>query len=121
MNILTAIGSFKDRGLIEKAQQFILEKVPARNKFIPICTLGSNPFAMPMMWPWYSAHLNEMEQLHPIHYERVIAAIVPYSGLGKQEQVAAFFSEYLVRNKSARDVITLSLEKSAIHARMRDG
>ena len=119
LNILTALGSFKEKELIEKAQRFMLDKVPSRNKFIPICALGANPFATSLMWQWYSANLTELEQLHPIHYERVIAAIVPYSGLGREQEVAAFFDDYLSRNKSIKEVVNLSLEKLTIHAKMR--
>ena len=36
MNILTALGCFKDDALIKKAQQYVLDNVPARNKFIPV-------------------------------------------------------------------------------------
>jgi len=116
MNILTAFGSFKDKYFIEKAQTFILEKVPPRNKFIPISALGANPSALPFLWQWYITNLEELEQLHPIHYERVIAAIVPYGGLGNEEEVKSFFNDYLIRKESAKDVVRLSLEKLEINS-----
>ena len=71
---------------------------------------------MPFLWKWYLAHSDELEQLHPIHYERVIAAIVPYAGLGNEDEVKSFFKEYLTHKESAKDVIKLSLEKLEIHS-----
>jgi len=54
-----------------------------------------------------------------IRYERVIAAIVPVCGLGKKEEVKAFFEQYLKQKNKARDVIQLSLERLEINERMR--
>ncbi len=118
-NILIALGSFKEERLIKKAQDFILEKVPDRNKFIPLCSMGTNPFAIPNIWEWYCAHITQIEQLHPLHHERVIAAIVPLGGLGKKDNVKSFFEEYLAGKKKARDVILMSLEKLDIYSKMR--
>jgi tricorn protease interacting factor F2/3 len=77
MNILIAQGCFKDRALIQKSQQFILDEVPARNKFIPVVAMAANPYAIPLLWDWYVSNLEQIEQFHPMLYERVVAAIVP--------------------------------------------
>ncbi len=119
MNILIALGNFKEKRLIEKVRHFIMEKVPDRNKFIPLVSMGTNPFAIPNMWEWYCAQLTQIEQLHPVHYERVIAAIVPLGGLGKEDKVHAFFQEYLAHNDKAIDVIMMSLEKLDVYSSMR--
>jgi len=119
MNILMALGSFGDRALIEKIQQYVLSEVPDRNKFIPIQYMASNPHAMPSMWHWYVSHVATLEQFHPSHYERIIEAIVPVCGIGKEEQVKAFFEDYMSQGDKARDVIKMSLEKLEINSRMR--
>ena len=119
MNILSALGCFKDKTLIEKALQYIMDNVPDRNKFVPIGHLSVNPYAIPHMWDWYETHLNELEQFHPMHYERVIAGIVPFGGLGKEEKVKRFFEDYMGKKKQAKDVIRLSLERLEINSRMR--
>lgn len=120
MNVLAALGSFQDREIIDKAQQFILDSVPNRNKFVPIGSLAANPSAAPLMWEWYVSHLNELEQFHPMHYERVVGAIVPVGGIGKEIAVKKFFEEYLKEKDLAKDVIKLSLEKLEINSRMRN-
>jgi tricorn protease interacting factor F2/3 len=119
MNILTALGSFRDKESIEKARKYILEEVPNRNKFVSICHMALNPHAIPDMWEWYVSNLESLEKIHPVHYERVVAGIVPVCGIGKEEEVRAFFTEYIRQKGKAEDAIQLALEKLAIYSRMR--
>jgi hypothetical protein len=71
------------------------------------------------MWDWYLSKLDRLEALHPVHYERVIAAIVPLGGLGREKDVRGFFDEYLKRKDKGKDVIRLALEKLEVNSRMR--
>ncbi len=119
LNILTALGCFKNDALIRKALQYVLDTVPARNKFIPVVAMSANPFAIPLIWDWYVSHLEEIEQFHPMLYERVVAAIIPAAGIEKADEVRAFFDDYMRKKDKARDVIKLSLEKLEINLRMR--
>ena len=119
MNILIALGCFQNPDLIKKAQNYVLEKVPARNTFIPVVAMASNPFAIPLMWDWYVSNLARIEKFHPMLYERVVAAIIPMAGLQKADEVKAFFEDYLKKTNKAEDVIKLSLERLEINLRMR--
>ncbi len=119
MNILAALGCFRGRDLIKKVLDYVLSEVPARNKFVPIGHLAVNPSAIPFMWEWFVSHLKEIEQFHPMHYERVIAGIVPVGGIGKEEEVRDFFNAYMTKTEKAKDVIKLSLEKLAVNSGMR--
>jgi len=119
MNILQALGSFRDRALIKRTQQYVLDQVPARNKFIPVDSLSSNPHAIPSMWEWFVSNVPTLEQFHPIQYERIIEAIVPVCGLGREEEIKAFFEDYMKQKTTAKDVIKLSLERLEINSRMR--
>jgi tricorn protease interacting factor F2/3 len=119
MNILIALGCFQKPELIKKAQNYVLEKVPARNTFIPVVAMASNPFAIPLMWDWYVSNLARIEQFHPMLYERVVAAIVPIAGLERADEVKAFFEDYMRKSNKAADVIKLSLERLEINLRMR--
>jgi aminopeptidase N len=120
MNILVALGCFREKKLIQRAQQYILGSVPGRNKFVPIVSMTANPNAVPYMWDWFRSHLNAFEQFHPLHYERVIVGIIPVCGLGREDEVTAFFREYMRKKSMARDAIKLSLEKLEINSRMRN-
>ncbi len=119
MNILAALGSFRAKASIDRAREFILREVPSRNKFVPICHMALNPMAIPDMWDWFLANLGLLEQLHPIHYERIIAGIVPLGGLGQQKRVEDFLLGYIREKRTSEDTIRLALEKLAIYERMR--
>jgi len=119
INLLTGMGCAADTRLITRVQQYTLDKVPYRNKFVPIASLASNPHAMPHMWDWFVAHLEQIEKFHPMHYERVIAMVVPSGGLGREDDVRAFLEQYAKEKDKVGDVIRLSLEKLEIFSRMR--
>jgi len=119
MNMLVAIGCFKDREILERVKRYVLEEVPDRNKFIPIGVMSENLIAIPSLWDWYQDNLMAFERFHPVHYERVIASLVPICGLGREEEVGNFFQEYMKKQEKLKDVVKLSLERLGIHSRMR--
>ncbi len=119
MNILTAMGCFSDRTLIEKTLQYALDTVPSRNKYIPIASVASNPHSETFMWDWYVANTDALEQFHPIHYERVIAGVVSRCGYRRADEVRAFFNTYVRQYPKVTDVVNLSLENMEINLRMR--
>jgi aminopeptidase N len=119
MNVLTALGCFKDTALVKSAAQYTLDKVPGRNKFIPLVSMAVNPHALPIMWDWYTEHVTELETFHPLLYERVIAGIIPIAGMVDPETVRSFFKKYLQDKLLAADIIRLSLEKLEINLNMR--
>jgi aminopeptidase N len=119
MNILIALGGFRDTTMIEEAQNYILMEVPNRNKFIPINSMAANPHAIPSLWEWFVSHLDLFEQFHPAHFERVIEAIVPIGGIEREAQVQTMFEEYMGQKDKAKDVIRMSLEKLRINSKMR--
>ncbi|MCP4683418.1 MAG: M1 family metallopeptidase [Desulfobacterales bacterium] len=120
MNILAALGTFSKTTLIERALGYILDKVPNRNKFIPIVSMAANPHAIPHMWDWYTSHIEALEHFHPLHYERVIAGLVPMCGIGREEEVKDFFKTYMSHKEMNTDVIKLSLERLEINCRIRE-
>ena len=120
MNILIALGCFKDTDNIKKSLQYVLDTVAPRNKFIPVVAMASNPYAVPLLWQWYVSNLEKIEQFHPMLYERVIGAIIPKSGMQNPDEVKAFFDDYMQKTDLAKDVIKLSLERLEINLRMRE-
>jgi aminopeptidase N len=119
MNILAAMTAFDRWELVEEALEFVLEKVPPRNQFIPIAAAAGNPVAMPRMWDWYQQRLDRLEQFHPMLYERVVTGIVPLGGLGHEEAVQAFFETYVQRRPQLKDAVELALENLEINSRLR--
>ncbi|MGD8722615.1 MAG: ERAP1-like C-terminal domain-containing protein, partial [Desulfobacterales bacterium] len=119
MNILIALGCFKEKEPLENALQFILDTVPGRNKFVPVVAMAANPHAIPLLWDWYESNLEQIEQFHPMLYERVVASIIPVAGMDQPQAVREFFEDYLQKTDRAADVIKLSLEKLEINLRLR--
>ena len=120
MNILVALGCFKEKEPLENVLQYILDTVPGRNKFVPVVAMAANPNAIPLLWDWYVSHLEQIEQFHPMLYERVVAAIVPMAGMDQPDEVKGFFEDYMNKTDKAKDVIKLSLERLEINLRMRN-
>jgi tricorn protease interacting factor F2/3 len=119
MNILVAMGCFKEKVSLQNSLQYILDTVPARNKFVPVVAMASNPYATSLLWDWYVSNLEQIEQFHPMFYERVVAAIVPVAGMDNPQEIKKFFEEYMQKTEKAKDVIKLSLERLEINLRMR--
>lgn len=119
MNIIMALGCFKEPSLIERSQQYILERVPDRNRFAALSSMAVNPHAVPLMWDWFKDTQDQLEQFHPVHYERVLASIIPICCLGKEREAKSFFDNYMAQTEKAGDTIRFSLERLEINSRMR--
>jgi tricorn protease interacting factor F2/3 len=119
LNILSALGCFVSSAEIERALQFALEEVPERNTFIPIVAMANNPAALQHLWIWYREHRGALERLHPLLYERIVAAVFPVMEGKQADEVKEFCEEYLRERPHMRDVMKLSLERLEINLRFR--
>ena len=119
MNVLGALGWFQERALMEASLGFVLESVPARNTFVPLVRAAGNPSARAFLWDWFCRHIENMESLHPVHFERIIGALVPSAGLDREEEVTAFFEAYMARKDLAKETIVMALERLEVNRRMR--
>jgi aminopeptidase N len=119
LNILYAFGAFREWEHTEKALAFTLDKVPPRNRFIPIVAASANPAAQNHLWPWYRDHLGTLEAMHPLLYERVITSIVALGAMQRQEEAEQFAADYLQDHPNFADAIRLALENLAVNVRMR--
>ncbi|MBT8341447.1 MAG: M1 family metallopeptidase [Desulfatitalea sp.] len=117
MNILAALGAFTDEALMERALAFSLTQVPPRNRFFPIVAAAANPLMQKSLWTWYQSRLSELETMHPLLYERIITAIVPYGGLGREDEVRTFGEAYMEQHPHITDAMRLALENLRINAR----
>jgi hypothetical protein len=66
-----------------------LEKVPDRIRFMPLVAAAGNPAAADRLWPWFESN-SSIEQMHPLLFERVVAAFVPGPGLQDPDRTRAF-------------------------------
>jgi tricorn protease interacting factor F2/3 len=119
MNILTAMGCLSDEAVMRKALAHTLEHVPQRNRHLPMVSCTSNPMAQGYLWDWFMDNIEQLETLHPLLLERVIDTLVPVCGLGREESVKAFLSDYLSRKKSSEATVRIALEFLAVNERTR--
>jgi aminopeptidase N len=119
LNIHMALGCFGSWEIVEPALDFVLAEVPARNQFIPIVSAVGNPRICRNLWPWFTRNVEQLEKMHPLLYERVVAAVIPFCGLFNKESVKAFFVDRMEQNDLAVDAIRLSFERLEIFDQMR--
>jgi len=120
VNILTALGGVTGGQLLSRVGQYILESVPPRNKFVPVMAMAENPVAADFLWQWYQDNLAALEQIHPMIYERIIAAVISAVGLKLPDKIETFFEAYIEKQPQTKDVIRLSLERLKINLLMRE-
>ncbi len=119
MNALHALGWLSSRELLGEALDFAFAEVPSRNTYIPIAAAAGNPLSFEWMWDWWQTHLPQLERLHRMHQERVIAAIVPFAGPGRAPEVAGRLRDYTRQRTDLAEAATLALELLQINGRMR--
>jgi tricorn protease interacting factor F2/3 len=119
VNVLVALGGFSEKAVIAKALDYVIHQVPARNQFIPIVSMSTNPTAIPLLWDWYTANITKIETFHPLLHERLITAIVPSAGIYRPDEIRAYFINYLSHSEKAKDAIKLALEKLEINLQTR--
>ena len=119
MTLVAALGSFSQWPLLEKALDYALERVPDRIRFMPLVAAAGNPVAGNRLWDWFEGHVGRMGNMHPLLFERVVAAFVPGPGLGDPQRTMAFCKAMLEKQPRLKDVLALSLERLAINAAFR--
>ena len=119
MILAGALGAFDQWPLLEKALDYALEKIPDRIRFLPLTAATANPAVTARLWPWFEDHVMRIEKMHPLLFERVVAAFVPGPGLQDPDRTRAFCAELLQRLPALKDVIALSLERLEVNARFR--
>ncbi|MHA1377512.1 MAG: M1 family metallopeptidase [Candidatus Helarchaeota archaeon] len=115
INVAIALGSVK-KDYMKKALQFALEKIPPRIKFYPIIYIIRNPSTRPLIWDWFVENIKELENFHPNHYQTIIDELITIGGIGREDEIKAFFKSYETKDKTLQDVINMSLEKLKINS-----
>ncbi len=119
MTLAGALGAFSRWPLLEQALDFSLKKVPDRIRFMPLVAAAGNPAALDRLWPWFEANQSRIETMHPLLYERVVAAIVPIAGLQDLERTRSFCERLHQKHPRLKDVIALSLERLTVNEHFR--
>lgn len=119
LNCLRALGCFRRPELIENALALVLDRVPDKNKFVPVAQMARNPAAIPLLWDWYKGAEKILDTIHPIIHERIITSVVPAGGLEHADAVAEHFNQRMAENAPAADAIAMALEKLEVNLQIR--
>jgi hypothetical protein len=119
MTLAGALGAFGQWEILEPALDFALDEIPDRIRFMPLVAAAANPAALDRLWPWFEANLPRIENMHPLLFERVVAAFVPAPGLQDPERTRAHCEELVRQHPRLKDIIALSLERLAVNADFR--
>jgi hypothetical protein len=120
MTLAGALGAFGDRQLLERALDYALDNIPDRIRFLPLVAAAGNPAAGEHLWAWFELHLARMDAMHPLLFERVVAAFVPGPGLNDPERTRAFCATLQQKQPRLKDVLALSLERLAVNTVLRE-
>jgi len=96
-----------------------LEKVPDRIRFMPLVAAAGNPVAADRLWLWFVDNFPRIERMHPLLFERVVAAFIPGPGLRDPDRTITFCENLLQKQTRLKDVIALSLERLEVNAGFR--
>ena len=77
-------------------------------------------FVVDHLWKWFEKNREELEKLHPMHYETVISYLVSLAGLNNLNEVKSFFEDYMQKKDLAKDTIKMTLERLEINYRLRE-
>ena len=115
MALVSALGNFKEWAVQSKALAYSLNKVPDRIRFIPLVMAANNPEAQHHLWLWLTTNIDQVIQMHPLLFERVVASIVPTAGLKEPENTRLFCLGLQQKRPQLEDVVALSLERLEIN------
>ena len=117
--LATALGAFFRWTDLAAALDDALDKLPDRIRFMPLVAAAGNPASTHRLWAWFEANFSRIAEMHPLLFERVVAAFVPVSGLTEPPRTRAFCEQLARRHPRLKDVIDLSLERLEINHRFR--
>jgi tricorn protease interacting factor F2/3 len=119
INLLQSIASHEDKDLLLKMLDYVVKKVPSKNKIFPIKIASRNLFIIDYLWDWFKQNRTELEKLHSTHFESIITNVVSLTGLQNPDEVRTYLEEYIKENESVKDTVKMTLERLAINIRLR--
>ena len=118
-HLLAGLGSLGDASLAGEALEYVIASVPYRNRLFFLRAASSNPAFRSSLWPWLTAHFDELSGIHPYHLGGTIALVVPFGGLGREPEVRRFLDEYRDSGPPVSPgVLDLALDRLELNRRL---
>ncbi len=122
--ILSVVFGCVRRKNMQKVIEFALEEVPPRLRYIPLYMMSANPSLTPALWEMFRKNQKKLEELHPIHLERILIGVITIGGLIYEQEIKDFFSTYAPESmksyqKYLRQTLDMALEVLDVNLKMR--
>ncbi|MFX0114834.1 MAG: M1 family metallopeptidase [Candidatus Hodarchaeota archaeon] len=119
-NITEALGCLKNKEDIQNALKYLVDGIPYRNWRYILLRMGQNVSASSLLWQWLAEHFDRFEKTLPKGLpERLVYSVVPYAGLGREDEAKRFFANRKPKEENVRVVTDYALEGLAIHSHIR--
>ena len=117
--LAAALGAFSQWEQLAQALEYSLATLPDRLRFMPVVAAAGNPWATDRLWPWFEDNFTRLAAMHPLLFERVVAAVIPIPGLRDPQRARSCCRQWTRHHPHLKEVVALSLERLEINARFR--
>jgi hypothetical protein len=118
VQLIAALSAVRDERTTGDVLDYILTKIPDRNRLHFLRGAAASPTVKSRIWDWFVEHFDELSKIHPYHLGSTIASVVPGGGLGREEEVTAFLERYRRSGpRISEGVIDVSLDRLEINRR----
>jgi hypothetical protein len=120
VQLIGALSAVRDRARMGDVLDYVLSSVPVRNRLHFLRPVGSNPAARDLLWSWFVDNFADLAEIHPYHLGGMVTSVVPFGGLGKEEEVRSFLTEYRRgKPRISGGVIDVALNRLEINRRFQ--
>ncbi len=118
-SIAIALGSFRDERSVERMLDYVADRLPARNRILPVAAAAANKAARAALWPWFQRAFDRLETMHPFHFLRILCDACAYGGIGRSSDVERFFDDLLQRRpETSRETVEMAKENLRVCERL---
>ncbi len=120
---LSALSSFQDAKLLERALQFsISPDVRSQDTYLIIYSVGYNPYGRFIVWPWIKKNWKKIIEKHggvgnPI-FKRVVQSLGVLGDLDTEKEIKEFFKKNKI--PEMEKILSQTLERVRINAKFLD-
>lgn len=112
-SIATALGCLRDEATVNRMLDYVADRLPARNRILPVAAAAANRTARSALWPWFRRSIDALATIHPFHFLRLLCDAAAYGGIGRSEEVERFLGN-LVQHRPSTSRETVEMAKESL-------
>ncbi|MHA1870466.1 MAG: M1 family metallopeptidase, partial [Promethearchaeota archaeon] len=118
MYILMALGCLNDEKYLKEIMKYNEEKVPKRNKMLPIYSIASNIKSKGWLWDYFKENFGKYLEDWPTNVlQNTLTVILPLHGASHMKEAEAFIKENLMNKKEYKATGNMLLELVKIYGK----